>query len=288
MREGTEITIFYALGWLIFFLLLCKNYKKNLTSIFISFFYVVYSILSIYLYNNADFGQNYQEVSIFPYLYLFAMILLSLSPVIAYDHAKVRGLIRPSSSLIDTFTYIFIFLALISLPSTISELRTGIVLLLVDPSGGADLYKDAHGGGVGSKGLIEIPKYLISIFSYISIFVFFYYLTLRKQRKFMLIGLAVTMVYNLLRPLSLGLRTDAVMTIFAFMGGYVIMYKWIPKKRKKILLTLASSIGGLVFCLMMILTVSRFEDRAGGVGGTNLDYIAQASLNLNKYGIEAW
>lgn len=287
MRVGTEITIIYALGWLFFFLLLCKNYKKNITSIFISFFYVVYSALAIFLYNNVDFGQNYQEVSFFPYLYLFAMILLSLAPIIAYDHAKVRGLIRPSTSLIDTFTYVFIFLALISLPSTISELRTGIVLLLVDPSGGADLYKDAHGGGIGSKGLIEIPKYIISIFSYISIFIFFYYLTLRNQRKFVLIGLSITMVYNLLRPLSLGLRTDAVMTIFAFMGGYIIMYKWIPQKRKKILLIIASSIGGLVFCLMMILTISRFEDRAGGVGGTNLDYVAQASLNFNNYGLDA-
>lgn len=215
------------------------------------------------------------------------MIYLSMTPIISYDHSNIKGLIRPSSPLIDTFTYTFIILALISLPSTISELRTGIVLLIVDSSGGADLYKDAHGGGLESKGIAAIPKYLFSIFSYISIIIFFYYLTLPKPKKFVLIGLIITMVYNLLRPLSLGLRTDTVMAIFAFMAAYIIMYKWIPKRRNKILLTLASIVGGIVISLMLILSISRFGDRAGGVGGTNLDYIAQASLNFNNYGLDA-
>lgn len=287
MRAGSGLAIVYAIIWIIFFLCLCKNFKKNITSIFITIFYVIYSILAIFLYNNNDFGIGYNSLTLFPYLYLFVMIYLSMTPIISYDHSNIKGLIRPSSPLIDTFTYTFIILALISLPSTISELRTGIVLLIVDSSGGADLYKDAHGGGLESKGIAAIPKYLFSIFSYISIIIFFYYLTLPKPKKFVLIGLIITMVYNLLRPLSLGLRTDTVMAIFAFMAAYIIMYKWIPKRRNKILLTLASIVGGIVISLMLILSISRFGDRAGGVGGTNLDYIAQASLNFNNYGLDA-
>lgn len=125
------------------------------------------------------------------------------------------------------------------------------------------------------------------MFSYISILIFYYYLTQVRLKKWVLIGLSITMLYNMLRPISLGLRTDTVMTIFAILAGFILMRKWIPQRRRKILVIIGASFGGLIVSLLMILSISRFSNSAGGVSGTNLDYIAQSSLNFNNYGLDA-
>lgn len=287
MREGTIITILYALMWLILFVRLCKNFKDNTTSIFIVSFYLLYSVLAIFLYNNPDFINDYNEVTIFPYIYLFIAILLTLIPILSFDHSHIQGLIRPSMLLVNIITYTFIFMALVSIPSAISELREGIMLLILDSNGGSELYQEAHGNGISSKSLIDIPKYIFSVFSYVCIFIFFYYLTLPKLKKLALGGLTIAMIYNLLRPISMGLRTDTVMTIFAFMAGFIIMRRWIPKNRRKIIMKGGFLVGSLVILLMIFLAISRFTESKGGVVGTNLDYVAQSSLNFNNYGLDA-
>ncbi|MBR8719420.1 hypothetical protein IX307_000598 [Bacteroides pyogenes] len=287
MREGSIYAILYAIVWSVFFLSLWKKYGPKSASVFVTVFYVLYSILAIFLYNHVDYALDFNTLTIFPYVYLFIMILLSLKPIMSFDKSNVLGLVAPKPSLIAAFTYVFILLALVSLPSTIIEMRSGITLLLLDSSAGADLYADAHGGGVNVKTLADVPKYLFSIFSYISILIFYYYLTKPRLKKFVLFGLSICMLYNLLRPISLGLRTDTVMAIYAILAGYVIMRRWIPKERRKNILMAGSSVGAMVIGLMLILSISRFTNSVGGVGGTNLDYIAQSSLNFNNYGLDA-
>lgn len=286
MREGTIYAIIYALMWIVLFLRLCKHFRENQTTIFVTSFYVLYSVLAIFLYNSLN-SYRFNDVVLIPYIYLFIMILLSLAPIISYDHSCVKGLVRPPEIWVDSFAYFCIICAILAFPGTISELKSGIILLISNSSGGASLYADAHGGIIKEKTLLDVPGYFLSIVSYISIFIFFYYLTIPRLKKTVIIGFSLTMLYSLLRPVSLGLRTDTVMTIFAFVAGYVIMYKWISPKRKKILIWISAIIGTLVVALIMIISISRFEKQESGVGGTNLYYIAHSSIYFNNYALDA-
>lgn len=287
MREGSIYAIIYSIVWCVFFFKIFRKYGKYSISVFVIFFYLLYSILAILLYNHVEYVSDFNTLTLFPYVYLFLMILLCLRPVITYDKSNVQGLIVPTQSVVHTFTYCFIFLAIILLPSAIYDMKSGITMLLLDSNGGADLYVDAHGGGPTQRSIADIPKFLFEMFSYISILIFYYYLTQARLKKWVLVGLSIAMIYNMLRPISLGLRTDTVMTIFAILAGFILIRKWIPQRRRTILIIIGSSFGGLIFSLIMILSISRFSNSAGGVSGTNLDYIAQSSLNFNNYGLDA-
>ncbi len=287
MREGSIYAIFYAILWIVLFFKLLRNYKKNTVSILVTSFYVLYSVLAVFLYNNEYYRYNFNNVTFFPYIYLFLMILLSLKPILQFDKSQVEELRKPNTLVVNSYVYCFIFLAIVLLPSTIYELRNGIVKILMDSSGGADLYSDAHGGGVVQRSIRDIPKFIFFMLSDISVLLFFYYLTLPQLKRFVLIGLSFTMIYNILRPISLGLRTDAIMTIFSILASYIIMYRWIPKKRKKYINIIGLTVGGLLIALLMALSISRFSGRGAGVNGANHNYIAQASLNFNNYGLDA-
>ncbi len=287
MREGSIYAIIYAILWLVFFLLLLRNRKQNTVSILVTSFYVLYSVLAVFLYNNEFYGVDFNTIKLFPYIYLFLMIFLSLKPILQFDRSQVEILIRPNTIVVNCFVCVFIILAIILLPSSISELRMGILKIMFDSSGGADLYREAHGGGVVQRTIRDIPMFIFYMFSNISVLLFFYYLTLPRLRRLILLGLSITILYNILRPISLGLRTDAIMTIFSILAGYVIMHKWIPKIRRKYINIIGLSIGGLILTLLMALTISRFSERDGGAGGVNLSYVAQASLNFNNYGLDA-
>lgn len=287
MREGSVLAISYAIAWILFFLVLLKKYKKESLSVFVVAFYVLYSVLAVFLYNNSYYGSDYNKVELLPYIYLFVAIAITLRPIIKFDKAQVSGLVQPNQLWINRFAYGLIFLALFLLPSAVLDLQNGITLLLLNPSGGSDLYTDAHGLEIAKKSIADIPRFVFYMFSDIGVLVFFYFLTQKNINKKILLGLSVCMIYNILRPISLGLRTDAVMTLFSISAGYMLMRRWIPKQRRRIATIVGSTIGGLFISLLVILTLSRFSNRSEGAMGENLSYIAQSSLNFNNYGLDA-
>ncbi len=287
MREGSLYAIIYAVIWVVVFVKLLRHTKENMLSIVVVAFYVLYSVLAIFLYNDPYNQYVFNNVTLFPYLYLFGMIYLSLIPILRYDQSHVVELVRPNPLVLNCFIYAFIFLSVILIPPAILELRTGLFILLTDPSGGLSLYEDAHGGGVIQRTIWDVPKFVFIMFSYISVLIFFYYLTLPRLKRFVLIGLFLSMLYNIISPISMGLRTGAVMTMLSILAAYIMMHKWIPKNRCKYINIIGLSIGGAIVALLLVLSISRFEDKAAGTGGTNLYYIAQSSLNFNNYGLDA-
>ena len=287
MRDGSIYAILYAVAWILLFLWFLKKYGIKSSSVFVTSFYVLFSIAAIFLYHNEFYASSFKTITLFPYVYLFVMVLLSLQPIVSFDKSNVVGLVEPPPSLIAVFTYVFIFLAILSLPNSIGNVVSGITLLLQDSNAGAELYADAHGGGISTKSIADVPRYLFSIFSYISIFVFFYYLVRPKLNKIVLFGLSIVMLYNLVRPISLGLRTDTVMTLFAIMVGYILMRRWIPLKRGMTLVLIGSIFCAVVVGFMLVLSASRFSKNIAGMNGTNLYYIAQSTLNFNNYGLDA-
>lgn len=279
--------IIYTLSWLFFLLFLYKkNHKIGVSGLIVTS-YIVYAIISILLYNDDLQGAEFKTLKAFPFVYLFGMLYLSLLPVIRYDRAAIERIEMPNMFILNSFSVVFIMISIILLPGYLAGIKDGIVMLILDPYGGADLYKEAHEAGAAVRTYLDIPFILFSMFSYIAVIVFFYYLTIPNSNRTVLYGLAISMFVNLLSPISRGLRTETMLMLFAIVAAYILLKKWIPKKKRRLINILGSAIGGVVIMLLIILTISRVSSKDVGAGGSVLEYVGQANLNFNNYGLDA-
>ena len=287
MREGSFWICLYAICWVISLIVLYKRNHRMGISGFIISTYIFYAVFSLILYNNADYGSNYKAMRLFPFIYLFIMLFLSLLPAIRFDGFSISHIVRPNQVILDSFSVVFIIVSLILLPSYLSSIREGLVLLTVDSSGGFDLYADTHSMRGASRSFMDIPFVIFSMFSYIAVLVFFYYLTLPKSNKILLVGLSISMVINLLAPISKGLRTETILMIFAIIAAYILVKKWLPERRNKMIRILGTIFFSIVFLLLAVLTVSRAVGSSIETNSSVVDYVGQANLNFNNYGLDA-
>ena len=287
MRAGSIYIILYTVGWVILLYFLLKKVKNTKTSILIVGSYIVYGVVSVLLYNDAFYMGVFNEMRIFPFIYLFFMLYLSIRPAIQYDKAGEILIERPNDLVFGAFSILYVLLSLLLLPQYLSHIQEGLITLLMDTSGGMELYEDSHSGAVVHHSLMDIPSFVFTMFSYVAILVFFYYLTQPSPNKFILFGLLASMLVNLLSPISNGLRTSTIMMLFAIVAAYFILAPYLPKKTKRIVKMIGMVILGLVVFLVAVLTISRFDTKSSTAGGSTMSYIGQANLNFNNYGLDA-
>lgn len=277
--------ILYIVAWIIVFLVFYKKKKYLSAGLLIVLSYIFYAIISFLLYVNPLAIGEFKTVTLFPFIYLFVLLFVSLRPVLRYNEKSVIR--RPNLLLINIYIYIYFISTIFILPSIFSNMREGIMLLLTTPDGGEALYnasKDVTGGHSSIMGLFSAIYNIISDFG---VLLLFYYCTLPKRKLYVLIGLIICPLVAIIYSLSLGLRTEASMKILTIVGGYFLLRPNIVSDLRKKISTVGLIAGSLVLFLMTILTISRFRNFTGGVLYEVERYIGQANLNFNNYCLDA-
>lgn len=283
----------YILIYILLWSITCYRYYRKVkftTGTIILLSYLVYAVLSLFLFDNSYYGSNYKELTLFPFIYLYGMLYVFLIPIFRYEQRNVIKVKIPSNRLVNIFLIVYGICSLVILPNTIASLREGLTLLFLDASGGAELYRMAQesvssrvAGVAGIYGLFAIVH---NIFSDVALFVISYYLTTKNKNKYLLLLLAVVVISDLLYPISKGARTDLVMKFFALIMALSIFYPYYYKQLKKSVKKVFIIISIIILIPFIAITISRFGERDGGTGGGMLSYIAQAPLNFNNYALD--
>ncbi len=250
--------------------------------------YLFYAIVALVLYTNPIARGLYKDLQLFPFLYLFVMLLIASLPVIQYDNGKIRNISSPNLNLLYSISSAYIIATCIQLPDTLLNIGDGIGKIIADPSGGAELYTEAHENVKRTTfgQITNIFAVIHNLLSDIAIMFFFYLLSLKKQKKWIIIGFVASMIIDILYPLSRGLRTGATMKILTIVAAYFAMKPFLDKRIKKI----AKRIGiVLLFFLMtpfVLITISRFGHWDGGALYGTEYYLGQAPLRFNNYALD--
>ena len=251
--------------------------------------YLIFAIAAWALYTNPFSAGSFKELHLFPFLYLFMMLLIASLPIIQYDYGNIPMISRPNIGIINIFSYIYIVATFVQLPDTLSNMGEGIAKIITDPTAGAELYTEAHenvGGSVFGQ-ITNVFAIIHNLLSDIAVIIFFYVLTLKRPPKWLVFGFSVAMIIDIMYPLSRGLRTDATMKIFTILIAYFAMKPFLDVKIKKI----ASRAGLVLLFLLMtpfvLITVSRFGNWDGGALYSTEYYLGQAPLKFNNYGLDA-
>lgn len=276
----------YAIAWAFVFYKHRKQCSGTILSGgFILLTYLLYAVSSYFLYKRES--QWYGSMHMFQFVYLFALLYIGLKPVLEYDKAKVTQIKPPPEIVLKTFSTLYVVCTLLYLPSAISNIQEGLSILLLDSSGGADLYNERlDSGRKEDYGVSNVLSIFHNIFSDCAILVYFYYLTKPKGNKFLILVLTMSILSSILISFSTGNRTMVTFIVLSLVASYLLFKNLYNQKVKRIVRGAGLSLAIVVAFLFIVLTVSRFGDMNEGGFESMLSYIGQANLNFNKYAFD--
>lgn len=290
MESLTDIInlVLYITAWILTIIAYQKKRRHFDAGSLLLFSYLLYSIVSLLLYNNPFSIYTFNRIRIFPFIYLYLMLMLAALPVLKYDNNKIKEIQKPNTVLLNTVSIIFIIFSLAHLPTIISDFATGLMKLLTSSSGGAELYDEGMLDYVKNNdgNISNVAAIISGAMSGIGILLFFYYLTMKKYNIFILAGLFLSCIVSILTSISRGQRGGIIETLFIMSITYFALRKHIPAKINKRIKIIGIFLIIVIAVPLFALTNSRFENTESSSKTSFYFYVGQENLYFNNYGLD--
>ena len=210
--NGRIWLIIYVIVWAYTFYKYQK-YKKTIDagSLLIGSF-VFYSISSWILSYDSYWGSNFEDITLFPFIYLYLMLMLAFFPVLRYDPQSIKKVQMPNKTLMNDFIFIFVVCSMTKLINIIPNFVSGVTKILIDSAAGLDMYHDAliENENIGNGTITNLPSIIANAMGDVGILMAFYYLTLPKPKKLVAIGLLLSCVVTILDSIASAQRGPAI------------------------------------------------------------------------------
>ena len=82
----------------------------------IMFMYIVYAFFSVLTINDPLFSEAYKPLKIFPYIYLYTMLMIALSPIIIYHSHPAKTIENPHTRVLVIIGWIIVISAIMMIP----------------------------------------------------------------------------------------------------------------------------------------------------------------------------
>lgn len=250
--------------------------------------YILYAVFSLLTLNDPLFSYLFKPLSVFPYIFLFVMLLLALSPVIFIHTHPVKGIENPHTRILTIISIMIVGCSILLIPKIIENFSSGIVKLFIDSDAGKDAYAELSEGAedVGS-GISNIPAILYNMFADVAVFIFFYFLTQKEKKRWLIISLFFAMAIGILLPIMQGSRSNVILALLTIIVGYMLFRQYIEKKLNRLIQIVGISFVIVISLPVVAITVSRFDNLVGSIGGFFNWYVGQGSLYFNNFALDA-
>ncbi|HPW96866.1 MAG TPA: O-antigen polymerase [Paludibacteraceae bacterium] len=250
--------------------------------------YLSIAVVSLHLYNTSTFEFDFERLTLFPFLYLFGMLLMALSSLLKFDERAVTFEQPTAMRSFYALCVVGVLATLFYFISSLSSLQLNLASLFVD-SGGADLYadsmEDSEDVGVGVDNLMSIISNLCSD---VMILALFYVMTFKSPKKWLIVGIIVSVALSLIMSLSEGLRGQAVLSLLTILFTYYLFRYRLPQRAKRIAKIVMIVVGVLAIVPVAFITFSRFDNHQSMDVAESIEwYYGQSFLNFNNYGLDA-
>ena len=250
--------------------------------------YIMYAVFSLLTLNDYMFSDLFLPLKVFPYIYLYCMLMVALSPAIYIHHKPVREIESPQTSILAITSIIIIISSILLVPDIIANFGTGFVKLFTETDAGKDAYmeqiEEAEDAG---SGISNIPAIIYNSLSDITIFLFFYYMTLKKKNVWLIGGLLFAIILGILIPIMHGQRGGVITAVLTAIIGYAMFQQFISKRINRAIRMFGFSCIIAIAIPIAAITVSRFGNMGGGVAGFLNWYVGQGNLYFNNFALDA-
>ena len=279
--------IMYVLAWAI--VLICYQKRRRIfdggSILILSYF--AYAVLSYLLYNSKDGASLFKELTFFPFVYLFIMLLLAMSPVLTFDGRRVKDISEPPKRVIRNVALLFIIPTIISLPHSIQHISEGLTLILLDTTSVGQMVDEGRDfvAETGHGGLQNIPVVLSAAFYEIGTFLFFFLLLKReKKSRWLIVFLGIGIVLAVFSSLASGSRGGPIGYLLIIAGTYFMLKHFYSDKLNKIVKYIGVILCFIILIPIIAITIGRFgEDNSSS---SALFYTGQSNLYFNNYALD--
>lgn len=249
--------------------------------------YIVYSIFSILTINDSFMNVMFKPLELFPYLFLYVMLMMALSPTFYHHFHPVSRLQGIPSRLMYPYCFLMIFFALLLLPNIMSNFQDGLVKLITDVDAGKETYEE-HLEDVSDAGsaIGNLAAIIFNAFYDFTIFVAFYMIALRKN-IFLILGLLFAVLMGVLTPIINGQRGPVIITVTTVFSCFMLFKPYLKRTIVRFV-TISGFVGVLALAVPIVaITMSRFGERTEGVASFLNWYVGQGNVYFNNYGLDA-
>ena len=250
--------------------------------------YILYAIFSLFSLNDVMFADFYLPLKVFPYIYLYVMLMVALSPTIYIHLNPVKNIEQPQTNILGIISVIIIISSVLLVPDIIANFGTGLVKLFTETDAGKDAYmehieEDKEAG----SGISNIPAIIYNAFSDITIFLCFYYMTCKKKNYWLIAGLIFAILIGILIPMMHGQRGGVIAAVLTTCVGYALFQQYISRRINRVIRLLGITSIIAIAVPVAAITISRFGNMGGGVTGFLNWYVGQGSLYFNNFALDA-
>lgn len=250
--------------------------------------YVAYAVVSILTLHDELFSIQYEHLKLFPFIYLYVMLMIALSPIIHHHFHPVSTINDPNTRVLKPLCWILVLCALVQVPDILSNLSEGLFKLFTDVDAGSDAYEEQSAEAIESgHGITNIFAIIFNAFYDIVVFLAFYFLTKKHKNWLLVLGTFFALFIGLLVPVMKGQRGTVIISVLTVLVGFMLFQRFYSRR-----LARAFRITGVAALIAVLLpvaaiTTSRFGERNAGVVGFLNWYIGQANLYFNNHALDA-
>ena len=290
------LLIFNAALWTFTLFYYWRKRKRFTLGCFVLALYALISVVGIHLYiYHPNSKQMFTDLSLFPYLYLYGMIILVCIPIFKMEgkNREVKNIVPPDMRMFNTVCILLILLSLYRVNHVFAETRDGLILLFLDSSAGEEMYGKTISGLITNKQMggiregIDYIAVLSNTAKTILPFFWMYYLTLKRKNKWIFGFLSFSVLLSPLASIASGLRYEIGVFIVKQLAVFVFILPFLPKRHKRAIRNAFLVIIILLLVPFMLVTVSRSSGRYEKTVFGIERYLGESFIRFNNYGLNA-
>ncbi len=279
----------YVLVWVLTLIWYQRKNKMIDAGSTIILSYIGYAYFSILTYNSPIpiTMYLYDPLTLFPYIYLYVMLMIALLPSIYHHVHPVTAIADNTSKVLVALGMLCIGCAALLLPSVFGNLQEGLVMLFLDNDAGKDAYEEQLKGAQDSGAAIQnIPAIVYNMLYEISVFVAFYVLSQKKNRVFTAL-LFLSLLIGLLMPIMKGQRSVLILNFYTIIICYMLFRRFLSKRLNAVVRNAGIVLVVLLTLPVAAITLSRYQKVNTAVSDYLNWYIGQGNLYFNNHGLDA-
>lgn len=250
--------------------------------------YILYAFYSIISLNDDLFSIQYDSLRLFPFLYLYVMLMIALSPAIFHHFHPVIQVEDSNSRVLKPICWLLIFCALLLLPDIISNFGDGVMKLFTDVDAGNEAYEEQKlEADESGAAITNLPAIVFNAFYDIGVFLGFYFISRKKRNLVFVACIFLTLIVGLLMPVMKGQRGIVIINVSTVIMCYMLFQEYLSPAISRWIRFLGLASLVVIMLPIAAITVSRFGERNAGVSGYISWYVGQANLYFNNSALDA-
>lgn len=282
------LATFYLILWIATFIWYQYKNREFDAGSAILIAYIGYAVFSLLSINDQLFSMAFRPLRLFPYLYLYGMMMIALSPSI-YNHLHPsKAIADPNTRMLKAAAIFIIIISFLLVPSIVSNFFDGFVKLFTDVGAGYEAYMEtAEEVEDSGSSISNLPAIFYNALADVTVFLCFYFMSLKKK-NYLLIGLLLFSIsVGLMIPIMNGQRGGTIQSLLTVIACYMLFKKYLSRRINHAITIAGISVILAISLPIAAITMSRFGDEAAGVNGYIKWYLGQGSLYFNNYGLNA-